>query len=95
MLKVLAIKALGIFALSCAANAVWAYTIRSIGAGDAVRAALSSGALGLVNSAITLAYVGDSRLLPFSVAGSIAGTYILLRITGKSSERQSESGGLQ
>lgn len=77
----LVIKALGIFVLSCAANAVWAYTIRSIGQGNAFRAAASSGILGLVNSGITLAYVGDSRMLPFSVAGSIVGTYILMKIS--------------
>lgn len=47
----LIIKAAGIFILSCAANAVWAYTIRSIGEGNAFRAAASSGLLGLVSPA--------------------------------------------
>jgi len=79
------LKALGIFTLSCAANAVWAYTIRRISEGDAAKAALSSGILGMVNSGITLAYVGDNTLLPFSVAGSIAGTYVLMRLGEKKS----------
>lgn len=77
------LKALGIFTLSCAANAVWAYTIRRIGEGDAAKAAISSGLLGTVNSGITLAYVGDHTLLPFSVVGSIVGTYILMRLGEK------------
>lgn len=82
-MSMLCLKAIGILVLSCAANAVWAYTIRRIGEGDAVKAAMSSGLLGLVNSGITLAYVGDNRMLPFSVAGSIIGTYILLKLSEK------------
>jgi hypothetical protein len=76
-------KFIFVFLLVTFVDFIWAKYIAHIAKSHAIKASLYSGLLTLISSLVTIAYVGDHRMIIPAALGALVGTYLAVKLDKK------------